>query len=108
MTTDATEDRRTVSSAMKALAAVLLLVPLAGLAVHVALYFRWPEGAGQFGRTEWAKAEAIAAVLFVAASWFHWRRTRMKLVLAARVMAYLWIISIILVLHRAYPEYFGG
>ena len=87
-------------SAMRALAWVIFGVGVAGLAFHVVFYFAGP--------TEWLIAYAqgigiwvgvgLAFVNLLAAHLHYWR-TRMSLDVASRVVAYLWILSIILYMH---------
>lgn len=86
-------------SVMRALAWVVFGVAVAGLAFHVVFYFAAP--------TEWLAAYAggigmrIGAVLALAvllASLLHYWRTHMRLDIASRVLAYLWILSIVLYL----------
>lgn len=91
-------DRR--FSAMRALAWVIFGVGVAGLAFHVVFYLA--------GRSEWVAAYAqgigirIGAGLAFAdllAAHLHYWRTRMRLDIASRVVAYLWILSIVLYMH---------
>jgi len=82
-------------------AVVMLVVPLAGLAVHAVLYFvgdlAWISAYRKYGL-------ALVGVLAfgnLVANYFHHRRTRMGLDIVSRILTYLWVISIILPLWRA-------
>ena len=79
----------------------MLIVPLAGLAVHVALYISgdiaWISAYRKYGL-------GLVGVLGfgnLVANYFHHRRTRMGLDIVSRVLTYLWVISIILPLWKA-------
>ena len=87
-------------SAMRALAWVIFGVGVAGLAFHVVFYFAGP--------SEWLAVYAQGTGIWVGmglafatllAAHLHYWRTRMSLDVASRVLAYLWILSIILYMH---------
>ena len=89
-------------------AIALLVVPLVGIAAHAVLYYLASEGAVApasvrayvFG---WGtKAVAALAILCVVGNWVHYRRTRMRLDVASRIAAYLWILSIVLLLRAVH------
>ena len=93
--------RRKVPPVLWVAAVVMLVVPLAGLAVHVALYFSgdiaWISAYRKYGL-------ALVGVLAcgnLVAIYFHHRRTRMGLDIVSRVLTWLWVISIILPLWKA-------
>ena len=91
-----------ISPALRAIAYVLLAVPLAGIAAHAVIYLvaiASPEG------QEWLREyihspalKIIAAVSFVClvGNWFHYRRTRMTMDVFSRIAIYLWILTIVL------------
>ncbi|HUX17424.1 MAG TPA: hypothetical protein VMW52_13185, partial [Phycisphaerae bacterium] len=79
-------------SVMRALAWAIFLVAAAGLAFHVVFYFAGP--------SEWLTAYAKGTGIWVGmglafatllATHLHYWRTRMRLDIASRVLAYLWI-----------------
>jgi len=90
------------SAAARVLAVLIFLVSAAGLAAHVLLYVLGSdETIGAFVHGAGARASAGLAFLALVAGHVHYWRTRMRLDIASRVLAYLWILSIVLALHRA-------
>ena len=84
-------------SAMRALAWVIFGVGVAGLAFHVVFYFAGPsERLIAYARGIGIKVGAGLALANLLAAHLHYWRTRMSLDVASRVVAYLWILSIIL------------
>lgn len=89
------------SATMRLLAGLILLASAGGLAVHVALYVLGSdEILLAFIRGAGARVSAGLALATLLASHVHYWRTRMRLDIASRVLAYLWILSIVLFLHR--------
>ncbi|HUW99729.1 MAG: hypothetical protein WBD63_00570 [Phycisphaerae bacterium] len=89
------------SVAARVLAVLIFLVSAGGLAAHVLLYVLGPdETIGAFVHGAGARVSAGLAFLALLAGHIHYWRTRMRLDIASRVLAYLWILSIILLLHR--------
>jgi len=93
--------RRKVPPALWVAAVVMLVVPIAGLAVHVALYVSndvtWVPAYKRYGL-------ALVGVLAfgnLVANYFHQRRTRMGLDMISRALTYLWVVSIIPLLWKA-------
>jgi len=85
---------------MRALAWVIFLVAAAGLAVHVVFYLAGPtEWLDAYARGPWMKIGVGVAFANLLAGHLHYWRTRMRLDVASRVLAYLWILSIVLYLH---------
>ena len=99
---DAPDDAATddaPSPLLRGLAFVLAAVPAAGIAVHVAFYVALsPEALKAYVFGVWMKALVFVAFLCLVGNWLHYRRTRMRLDVVSRVLAYLWIISMILLL----------
>ncbi len=86
-------------SVMRALAWAIFLVAAAGLAFHVVFYFAGPtEWLAAYARGLWMKIGVGVAFANLLAGHLHYRRTRMRLDVASRVLAYLWILSIVLYL----------
>ena len=89
-----TED---VSPALRFLALVNLLLPIAGLLAHAAMYAAAsPEWTAAYVRGPPIKVIAVVAFINLVGNWFHYRRTRMNLDIFARILTYLWILSIVL------------
>jgi len=89
------------SAAARVLAVLIFLVSAGGLAAHVLLYvLASGEVLGAFVHGAGARTSAALAFLALLAGHIHYWRTRMRLDIASRVLAYLWILSIILLLHR--------
>ena len=93
--------RRKVPPALRVAAVVMLVVPIAGLAVHAALYVSsdvtWVPAYKRYGL-------ALVGVLAfgnLVANYFHYRRTRMGLDTVSRVLTYLWVVSILPLLWKA-------
>jgi len=89
------------SAAMRLLAVLMLLVPAAGLTVHVILYFWFPQSGEAYLHTRWPMVVAVAAVANLFGNWFHYRRTKMAVDIASRILTYVWILSIVLMLRLA-------
>jgi len=86
-------------SVMRALAWAIFLVAAAGLAFHVVFYLAGPtEWLAAYARGLWMKIGVGVAFANLLAGHLHYRRTRMRLDVASRVLAYLWILSIVLYL----------
>ena len=89
------------SAAARMLAVLIFLVSAGGLAAHVLLYVvASDEVLGAFVHGAGARTSAALAFLALVGGHIHYWRTRMRLDIASRVLAYLWILSIVLVLHR--------
>ena len=87
-------------SVMRALAWVIFLVAVAGLAFHVVFYLAGPtERLAAYARGPWMKVSVGVAFANLLAGHLHYWRTRMRLDIASRVLAYLWILSIVLYLY---------
>ncbi|HUU09027.1 MAG TPA: hypothetical protein VM431_00635 [Phycisphaerae bacterium] len=88
-----------LSAGLRALGILLLVVPMAGLVLHLALYgLLDPEMLKAYVHGPWLKAAAIVAFVNLVGNWFHYRKTRMGLDVASRIMTYLWVISMIVLL----------
>jgi len=79
----------------------MLVVPIAGLAVHAALYV-----SGDVARILEYRKYGLGLVGVLAfgnlvANYFHYRRTRMGLDMISRVLTYLWVVSFIPLLWKA-------
>ena len=92
---------RKVPPALWVAAVVMLVVPIAGLAVHAVLYFSsdvtWIPAYRKYGL-------GLVGVLGfgnLVANYFHHRRTRMGLDTVSRVLTYLWVVSILPLLWKA-------
>jgi len=82
---------------LKLLAAVMLAVPLAGIAWHLVLYLKFgDEAISAYLRSAWLKAFVFVAFVNLLGNWFHHRRTRMKIDLVSRIATYAWVLSMIL------------
>jgi len=107
--TDAPDDASDAapSPAARAGAVALTAVAAAGFALHVALYLVGdPDWVVAYVEGPWLKVAAVVAFVNLVAGWMHYRRTRMRLDVAARVLTYLWILSIVLMLRAAYSGAF--
>ena len=83
-------------SAMRALAWVVFGVAVAGLAFHVIFYLAGPpEWLAAYAQGIGIKVGAGLAFANLLAGHLHYWRTRMRLDIASRVVAYLWILSIV-------------
>jgi len=86
---------------MQLLAAVMLILPLAGIALHVYMYFRFSgDAVSGYIQSIWLKVFAFLAFAILVGNWFHYRATRMKVDLASRILTYVWVISMILLFRR--------
>jgi uncharacterized membrane protein (GlpM family) len=84
---------------LRTLGVVLMAVPAAGVAAHVVCYLALDaDGLRAYVFSPWMKVLAVLAFFNLVASWFHYRKTRMGLALASRVMTYVWVISMIVLL----------
>lgn len=87
-------------SAMRALAWVIFGVAVAGLAFHVVFYLAGPpEWLAAYAQGIGMRIGAVLALAVLLAAHLHYWRTRMRLDVASRVVAYLWILSIVLYMH---------
>ena len=87
-------------SVMRALAWLIFLVAAAGLAFHVVFYLAGPtERLAAYAQGIWMKISVGVAFANLLAGHLHYWRTRMRLDIASRVLAYLWILSIVLYMH---------
>ena len=87
-------------SVMRALAWVVFGVAVAGLAFHVVFYLVGPsEWLAAYAQGIGIKVGAGLALANLLAGHLHYWRTRMRLDIASRVLAYLWILSIVLYMH---------
>jgi len=86
-------------STMRALAWVVFGAAVAGLAFHVVFYLAGPpEWLAAYAQGIGIKVGAGLAFANLLASHLHYWRTHMRLDVASRVLAYLWILSIVLYL----------
>ena len=82
---------------LKALAAVMLLAPLAGIAWHAVVYLTFDrDGVIAYGASVWMKASAGLAFVLLLVNWFHYRHTRWTVDLVSRVLLYVWAVSMAL------------
>ena len=86
--------------AERAVAVVIMIVPIIGILIHAAFYAYGvsnPSWLHDYVYGPWLKY-LVAPLSFavIVANWVHYRRTRMNLDIASRVLAYLWIISYVL------------
>lgn len=80
----------------RALAWVLLIVPLAGTAFHGVFYLATdPEVRAAYARGMAIRVVLIVAFVNLAASILLYFRARMRLLIWARVASYLWILSLV-------------
>lgn len=105
-----------LSPGLRATAYFLFILPIAGLLAHGVIYIvglSSPEFLHDYcyfpllasgDRVFVTPLRIVAGVSFVClvSTWLHYRRTRMGLDIASRIAAYLWVISIILLLRAAY------
>lgn len=95
-----------ISTRLQLVGWVLLALPVLGIAWHLYLL------AGPLGLVEAytkgpaAKIVGGLAVVNVLATWIHYRWTHMKVTIVARVATYLWLISVVLLFRRVYPDVF--
>jgi hypothetical protein len=82
----------------RALAIVMVVLPIAGMLFHVIIYVASPAWAAGYVRGSGLMAVAIVSFINLFGNWFHYRHTRMNLDILSRILAYLWVISILLML----------
>jgi hypothetical protein len=93
------EDRP--SPLVVALAGLMLVLPLAGLAWHAVVYLYFDdEAVSAYLRGNLLKVSVFVAFANLIGNWLHYRRTRMKVDLASRILTYVWVISMILLFRR--------
>jgi len=86
---------------LKAVAAVMLALPLAGIAWHAVVYLAFDlETVVAYGASPWMKASAGLAVFLLLVNWFHYRHTRWAVDLVSRVLLYGWALSMALLWMR--------
>jgi len=82
---------------LKLLAALMLGLPLAGIAWHVVVYLTFDlEAVVAYGAGPWMKASAATAIFLLVVNWFHYRHTRWAVDLVSRVLLYCWAVSMAL------------
>jgi len=86
------------SATMRALAVVLFVLPIVGIAAHLALFAAPPEWVSIYFHTGAMPAVAFLAFLNIFGSYFHYRRTGMRLDIASRILANVWLVCMILIL----------
>lgn len=86
------------SPLMRALAVVMVVLPIAGMLFHAFIYARAPAWSNDYIRGPALKTVAIVSFINLFGNWFHYRHTRMNLDIFSRILAYLWVISILLML----------
>jgi len=83
-----------VSPLMRVLGIVMLVVPVAGTVVNVALLAGLaPEWAQAYRESHVLAAGMLLSVAVLFGSHFHYRRTRMRIDIASRIAANLWLFS---------------
>ena len=83
-----------VSPLMRGLGIVMLVVPVAGTVVNVALLAGlMPEWAQAYRASHVLAAGMLLSVVVLFGSHFHYRRTRMRIDIASRIAANLWLFS---------------
>lgn len=86
--------------AERALGAVIMIVPIIGILIHAAFYLYGvsnPQWLHDYVYGPWLKyLVAPLSFAIILANWIHYRRTRMNLDIASRIVAYLWIMSYVL------------
>jgi hypothetical protein len=87
-----------VSGAMKAAAALLLVLPILGIAAHVAIWRLAPDWIMPYFTSRGMYAVIAVAAVALVASYLHYRRSRMRTVLVARVLCFIWMLSFALLL----------
>jgi hypothetical protein len=94
---DASRDSLRYPAVLKALAAVMMLAPLAGIAWHAVVYLTLEVDAViAYGAGPWMKASAGLAFGLLVINWFHYRHTRWTVDLVSRVLLYCWVVSMLL------------
>jgi hypothetical protein len=88
-----------VSGAMKAAAAVLLVLPVLGIVAHVILALRYPECIAPYYTSQGMHVVIAVAAANLVASYLHYRQSRMRTVMAARVLCFIWMLSFGLLLY---------
>ncbi len=94
-----TSDRpgRPHAALLKALAAVMLVAPLAGIAWHAWVYLAFDRDAViAYGASPWMKTSAGLAFVLLLVNWFHYRHTRWTVDLVSRILLYAWAVSMAL------------
>ena len=91
------------SPMMRALSVAMVALPIMGLLFHGFLYATAPAWSGDYLRGLGVKAVALLSFANLVGNWFHYRRTQKNLDLVARILTYLWILSIVLLMFRWKP-----
>jgi len=82
---------------LKALGAVMLVAPLAGIAWHAVVYLTFDlDAVVAYGASPWMKASAGLVIFLLLVNWFHYRHTRWTVDLVSRVLIYCWAVSMAL------------
>ena len=82
----------------RALAVVMVVLPIAGMLFHVFIYLKAPAWSNDYVRGPALKTVAIVSFINLFGNWFHYRWTRMNLDVVSRILTYLWVCSILLLL----------
>ena len=83
-----------VAPLMRGLGIVMLVLPVAGTVVNVALLAGLvPEWAQAYRASHVLAAGMLLSVVVLFGSHFHYRRTRMRIDIASRIAANLWLFS---------------
>jgi hypothetical protein len=94
----ATENEATdeVSPVTRALAVVMFALPVLGILFHAFIYATVPPWSGDYLHGTGIKIVAAVSFVNLVGNWLHYRKTRMNLDIFARILTYLWILSIVL------------
>jgi hypothetical protein len=79
-----------------ALAVVMFALPIVGLLFHAFIYATVPPWSNDYIHGLGMKIVAAVSFANLVGNWLHYRHTRMSLDIFARILTYLWILSIVL------------
>jgi hypothetical protein len=90
------DEARPESSLLHWLAVAMFALPVVGILFHAFIYATVPPWSNEYLRGTPIKIVAAVSFVNLVGNWFHYRRTRMNLDIFARILTYLWILTIVL------------
>jgi len=94
-----------LSPLMRASAVLLLVLPILGILLHVAVLAGGREWVVAYYRSRALGAVAVVAFGNLFATYFHYRRTRMRVDVVSRILSNAWIFSLLMVLYVGLKGY---
>jgi hypothetical protein len=105
MPTEAPQDETTptpISPALKAVAWIMLVVPILGTGAHILLLAmaddpQWKEWLRAYSHGPVMITVVLLAFANLVGSWLHYRHTGMAKSVVARILTYCWIVSLVFI-----------